>query len=149
MKVLFVASEVFPLVKTGGLADVAGSLPAVLAQEGVDIRVLLPAYQSVLEDADGFSLAAEMELAGTGVRILEGRLPDTGVTFWLLQHSTFSDRPGNPYQDEHGNPWPDNADRFMLLSRLAAAIATGTKNDTYPNRSHSRYIAGASMTMTM
>ena len=125
MKVLFVASEVFPLVKTGGLADVAGSLPAVLAQEGVDIRVLLPAYQSVLEDADGFSLAGEMELAGTGVRILEGRLPDTGVTVWLLQHSTFSDRPGNPYQDEHGNPWPDNADRFTLLSRLAAAIATG------------------------
>jgi starch synthase len=130
VKLLFVASEVFPLVKTGGLADVAGSLPAVLASEGVDVRILLPAYQSVLEGAGGLpaggaSLAGEMELAGTGVQILETVLPGTGITTWLLQHPTFSDRPGNPYHDEHGNPWPDNADRFMLLSRLAAAIASG------------------------
>jgi starch synthase len=137
VKLLFTASEVFPLVKTGGLADVAGSLPAVLASEGVDVRILLPAYQSILQGAGELSLAGEMELGSTGVRILEAALPGTGITTWLLQHPTFSDRPGNPYHDEHGNPWPDNADRFMLLSRLAAAIATGdTPLDWRPDILH-------------
>lgn len=125
MKLLFAASEVFPLVKTGGLADVAGSLPAVLAAEGVEVCVVLPAYQSILEGGWNLALVAEMELGSTGVRILETRLPGTDTAVWLLQHSTFSDRAGNPYHDEHGNPWPDNADRFMLLSRLVAAIANG------------------------
>ena len=60
MRLLFAASEVFPLVKTGGLADVAGSLPAVLAGEGVDVRILLPAYQSVLERAGELPLAADV-----------------------------------------------------------------------------------------
>jgi starch synthase len=125
VKLLFVASEVFPLVKTGGLADVAGSLPTVLAGQGADVRLLLPAYHSVLQTCDSPQLVAEMELGGTGLRILETTLPGTGVITWLLQHSTFSDRPGNPYQDEQGVPWPDNADRFMLLCRLAASIALG------------------------
>lgn len=125
MKLLFVASEVFPLVKTGGLADVAGSLPTVLARQGVEARLLLPAYHSALEAIDEPRLVAEMELGGTGLRILETTLPGTDVITWLLQHSTFSDRPGNPYLDEQGLPWPDNADRFMQLCRLAAAIALG------------------------
>ena len=124
MKLLFAASEAFPLVKTGGLADVAGSLPAALAEEGVDVRLLLPAYQSVLESVGSAELVAELELAGTGIRILQTVLPGTDVVTWLLQHSNFSDRHGNPYHDTHGNPWPDNADRFMLLSRLAALIST-------------------------
>ncbi len=124
MKLLFVASEAFPLVKTGGLADVAGSLPAALAEEGVEVRLLLPAYQSVLESVSQAELVAELELAGTGIRILQTVLPGTDVVTWLLQHSNFSDRHGNPYHDAHGDPWPDNADRFMLLSRLAALIST-------------------------
>ncbi len=137
MKVLFVASEVFPLVKTGGLADVAGSLPTVLAGQGADVRLLLPAYHSVLETCGDARLVAEMELGGTGLRILETRLPGTAVITWLLQHSTFSDRPGNPYHDEQGLPWPDNADRFMLLCRLAAAIALGQSPiDWHPDVLH-------------
>jgi starch synthase len=137
VKLLFVASEVYPLVKTGGLADVAGSLPSVMAREGVDVRLLLPAYHSVLEGLDSADLVAEMELGGTGIRILQTTLPGSGVTTWLLQHSTFSDRPGNPYQDEHGILWPDNADRFMLLSRLAAAIGSGdTPLDWRPDVLH-------------
>ncbi len=124
MKVLFVASEAFPLVKTGGLADVAGSLPVALGREGVDVRLLLPAYHSVLETLGNAELVAEMELAGTGIRVLQTVLPGTEVVTWLLQHSNFSDRPGNPYHDALGHAWPDNADRFLLLSRLAALIST-------------------------
>ena len=94
MKLLFAASEAFPLVKTGGLADVAGSLPAALAEEGVDVRLLLPAYHSVLESVGSAELVAELELAGTGIRILQTVLPGTDVVTWLLQHSNFSDPPG-------------------------------------------------------
>lgn len=125
MKLLFVASEAFPLIKTGGLADVAGSLPEVMRQLGVDVRLLLPAYADILSTLDPApATVAELELAGAVVRILETRLPGTGVTTWLVDHPFFSERPGNPYHDEQGNPWEDNAERFMLLSRAAAVIST-------------------------
>ena len=124
-RLLFVASEVYPLVKTGGLADVAGSLPAVLQEEGVDVRILLPAYRDVLDKTGPLPEVARVELAGEQVSVLETTLPGTQVTTWLLSHAAFSERAGNPYHDENGNPWEDNAERFMCLSRLAAAIALG------------------------
>jgi starch synthase len=140
-RLLFVASEVYPLIKTGGLADVAGSLPEVLRQQGMDVRLLMPAYHAVLQ-----SIATtgpipepivELELAGTRLRILETCLPGTATTTWLLDHPLFAERPGNPYHDPQGDPWPDNADRFLLLSRLAAAISTGqTPLDWRPDVLH-------------
>ena len=124
-RLLFVASEAFPLVKTGGLADVAGSLPEVLRQKGMDVRLLLPAYADLLGKLDApLDAVAELELAGQRVRILECQLPGTPLCTWLVDHPMFSERPGNPYHDEQGDPWPDNADRFMLLSRAAAHIST-------------------------
>jgi len=124
-RLLFVASEAYPLIKTGGLADVAGSLPEVLRQQGMDVRLLLPAYQHVLEAIGPPALVAHMEVEGMQLRILSTYLPGTKLETWLLEHPLFSHRPGNPYHDPQGNPWPDNADRFALLSRVAAAIATG------------------------
>ena len=122
-RLLFVASEAFPLVKTGGLADVAGSLPEVLRQKGMDVRLLLPAYADLLRHLDApVDAIDELELAGHSVRILECRLPGTRLRTWLLEHPLFSERAGNPYHDDAGGPWPDNADRFMLLSRVAALI---------------------------
>jgi starch synthase len=124
-RLLFVASEAYPLIKTGGLADVAGSLPSVLHQSGMDVRLLLPAYQDVLERVEGTpSRVATIALSGTPVDVLETRLPGTELPTWLLHHPIFSERPGNPYHDASGQPWPDNAQRFMLLSRLAATIST-------------------------
>ena len=138
-KLLFVASEAYPLVKTGGLADVAGCLPEILRQKGMDVRLLLPAYGDVLASLESVpAVVAELELAPElerapelatermdgRVRILETRLPGTGLVTWLLDHPIFSERAGNPYHNEQGHPWPDNADRFMLLSRAAAAIST-------------------------
>ena len=124
-RLLFAASEAYPLIKTGGLADVAGSLPEVLRQQGLDVRLLLPGYQHVLDSLTTTEVVTELELAGTVVRILATRMPGTGLETLLLQHPLFSERPGNPYHDPQGNPWPDNADRFLLLSRAAAAIAIG------------------------
>lgn len=122
-RLLFVASEVYPLVKTGGLADVAGSLPEVLRQKGMDVRLLLPAYADVLSGLEApAETLIELHLAGYDVCILKTCLPGTQLEVWLLDHPLFSARPGNPYHDEEGNPWPDNAERFMLLSRVAAAL---------------------------
>ena len=151
-RLLFVASEAYPLVKTGGLADVAGCLPEILRQKGLDVRLLLPAYGDVLASLESapavvaeLDLAAELEPGAEGiaedvnsrVRILEIQLPGTGLVTWLLDHPIFSERAGNPYQNEQGHPWPDNADRFMLLSRAAAAISTrDTALDWRPNVLH-------------
>lgn len=124
MKLLFVASEAYPLIKTGGLADVAGSLPDVLQQQGVDVRLLLPAYGEILATLEPAPAeVARLELAGEAVRILETALPGTAVVTWLVDHPLFSERLGNPYHDEHGHPWDDNAERFLLLSRAAAQIS--------------------------
>jgi starch synthase len=137
-KLLFVASEAYPLIKTGGLADVAGSLPEVLRQKGLDVRLLLPAYGDLLAGLEALpDTRAELELAGSQVRILETRLPGTPLITWLLDHPMFSERSGNPYLDHQGEPWPDNADRFMLLSRAAAAISAGdTALDWRPDVLH-------------
>ena len=123
-RLLFVASEAYPLVKTGGLADVAGSLPEVIRQKGMDVRLLLPAYADVLSGLEAApQVLTAMHLAGYDVRILETCLPGTSVVTWLVDHPLFSARPGgDPYHDEQGNPWPDNAERFMLLSRVAATL---------------------------
>ena len=138
MKLLFVASEAYPLIKTGGLADVAGSLPEVMRQLGVDVRLLLPAYWDALVRLQpAAETVAELDVSGTVVRILETTLPGTATTCWLVAHPLFSERPGNPYHDEQGNPWADNAERFLLLSRVAAAISTGpTPLDWRPDILH-------------
>jgi len=137
-RLLFVASEAYPLVKTGGLADVAGSLPEVLRQQGMDVRLLLPAYGDVLRHLEAPPDAEyELELPGYSVRILQCRLPGTALRTWLLEHPIFSARAGNPYQDAAGEPWPDNAERFLLLSRVAAHISTcNTTLDWRPDILH-------------
>ena len=124
-RLLFAASEAYPLIKTGGLADVAGALPEVLRQKGLDVRLLLPGYRHILQRIEPPKAVAEVELAGTRVRILETLLPGTGVQTWLLEHPLFSERPGNPYYDDQLVSWADNAERFLLFSRLAAAISSG------------------------
>jgi starch synthase len=124
-KLLFVASEAFPLIKTGGLADVAGSLPEVLRQKGMDVRLLLPGYADILKRLRGVvTTVAKLDVEEHTVRILECQLPGTALPTWLIDHPFFSTPGGNPYQDANGDEWPDNADRFLLLSRVAAAIST-------------------------
>lgn len=137
-RVLFVASEAYPLIKTGGLADVAGSLPPQLEKLGADVRLLMPAYQDALQQlADTPQVIADTTLAGEPVRLLQATLPGTSVKTWLLDHASFAQREGNPYHDSHGAPWPDNAARFTLLSRAAAAIAGGeTTLDWQPQVVH-------------
>ncbi len=126
-KILFVASEAHPLIKTGGLGDVAGSLPVALASLQADVRLLLPAYHDAVARAGKLKSVAQFSVEGLGspLRLLEGRLPGTSLIVWLLDFPPAYDRPGNPYLDTYGLPWPDNAMRFALLARAAVALALG------------------------
>lgn len=126
MRVLIAASEVYPLVKTGGLADVAGALPAALADLGLDARVILPGYPSVLDKVGEPLAVTELgePLTGHPARLLETRLPGTGVPVWLVDCASLYHRGGGPYLNEWGHDHYDNFMRFALLSKVAALLGT-------------------------
>jgi starch synthase len=123
LKVLFVASEVAPFRKTGGLADVAGALPKALRRRGIDVRVVMPLYQGMpwdkLERLEGtVSVPMWWGTARAGVRL--GRLPDSDVPMYFLEYNRYFDRPylyGPP-----GDAYPDNLERFSFLSRGALEL---------------------------
>jgi len=126
-KILFPVSEAYLLIKTGGLADIASSLSIALSDHQCDMRMLIPAYQPVLEQVKSTDIVTEFYVpeSDAHIRILETTLPDTNVIVWLVDHPASYLRPGNPYLDANGEPWADNPARFALLSRVAATIALG------------------------
>ena len=124
MKVLAVASEVFPLIKTGGLADVAGALPAALKHHGIEMRVMLPAYPAVMAALkDAKPVKAYDDLFGGKGRILAGHVQ--GLDLLVVEAKHLFDRPGNPYLGPDGKDWPDNWKRFAALSHAAADVGKG------------------------
>lgn len=129
-KILFATSEVYPLIKTGGLADVAASLPRALLKLGQEVKLLLPAYSSVLENAKnvGTKEVAQIEVDGYSVSLKQTRLPGTKVVVWLVDIPEFFERPGNPYCGPDGNDWPDNHKRFFVFAKVAELIALDQVN---------------------
>ena len=125
MRVLFVTSEIAPLIKTGGLADVSAALPAALHELGVDVRVLLPGYPQVMRALSNLEHAARFagSPAYPEVNLLAGVLPD-GMPIWVIDCPEMYSRGGGAYQDEHGVDWFDNAHRFGLLSRIGALLGS-------------------------
>ena len=124
LKVLSVASEIFPLVKTGGLADVAGALPGALEREDVEMRTLIPAYPAIKDKLAEAAVAREyVSLFGGPARVLAGRAG--GLNLFAIDAPHLYDRPGNPYLGPDGLDWPDNARRFAALARVGADIGLG------------------------
>ena len=129
-KILFVTSEAHPLIKTGGLADVSGSLPKALAELSQDIRLIMPNYQALKSNGHVRYLCS-LRVDNRDVNILETRMPDSNVVVWLVDYAEFFNHPGNPYTDEHGNAWPNNAERFALFCRVAVACAMNRINQDW------------------
>ena len=124
MHVLAVASECYPLVKTGGLADVVGALPAALARHGVEVATLLPGYPAMAQATRGGRVVHHWpDLLGTEARLIEARLGQQPLL--VLDAPELYARPGGPYVDEAGRDWPDNARRFAALARAGAELAAG------------------------
>jgi len=137
-KILFASSEVHPLIKTGGLADVSASLPRALKQQGQDVRIVMPAYRQCLTSLENLHTIAELEVVGfhKTVNILEATLPDSDVVIWLVHSPHHFDRDGGPYGDKEGD-WHDNAARYALFSRVIALLATNqTSLDWQPDILH-------------
>ncbi len=125
LTVLSVASELYPLVKTGGLGDVAGALPRALKGLGVEVRALLPGYPSVLDGGECLEpVAALPDLFGGAGRLLAGRCPD-GLDLLVIEAPHLYGRAGHPYMAPDGTDWPDNAERFAALGWVAARIGLG------------------------
>ena len=123
MKILFVTPECVPLVKTGGLADVSGALPAALRTLGHDARILLPGFPGVLAADPGAKEVARLTVLQFYIRLLESRLP-SGAPIYIAESPGLYGRPGGPYQKEDGHDWEDNAVRFGVLSRIAAILGS-------------------------
>ncbi|MCJ8150498.1 glycogen synthase GlgA [Shinella sedimenti] len=132
MNILSVASEVFPLIKTGGLADVAGALPLALAGHGIRVRTLMPGYPIVMQRLTGPKVVATFDgLLGEPARILA--VTHEGLDLLVLDAPTFFDRPGGPYTDGSGNDFVDNWQRFAALSFAGAEVARGLLPDWRPD----------------
>lgn len=127
MNILFASSEVHPLIKTGGLADVASSLPKAMLELGQEVRVVLPNYPS-LKTSQATRLISSIRVNNQAVRILATSLPDSQLTVWLVDCPALFDTAGNPYVDEDGNPWQNIAARFALFSRVIVELAMNRAN---------------------
>src|SRR5215471_8309429 len=135
IRVLAVASEIYPMIKTGGLADVVGALPAALKGYGIETRTLVPGYPDVMK-----ALQAAQELIrlphffGGPTRLIGGSCDN--LDLFVLDAPHLFARPGNPYVAPDGNDWPDNGMRFAALSRMAADIGLAAVDSFVPEIVH-------------
>ncbi len=145
MKILYVCTELYPLLKTGGLADVGAALPAALQAAGCEVRLLLPAFAAIAAGVrpEGPALALPAQGGPSVIRSLQpapvlqpGRVIATGQPVYLLEAPALYRRPGGPYHDAAGHEWPDNATRFALLGWAAAVLGLGGDPQWQPDVLH-------------
>jgi len=124
MNILSVTSEIFPLIKTGGLADVAGALPGALGRIGGRVKTLVPGYGPVLKALKGGKKIAEInDLFGAKARLISAKV--MGLELIVIDAPHLYQRDGGPYCDTKGNDWPDNWKRFGALGKVGAMVGAG------------------------
>ena len=125
--ILLAASEAHPLIKTGGLADVAAALPGALRDLGHDARLIIPAYPAAIRQVRELKRLAELRVPHVNgpVHLLSGLLPERDVPVYLVDAPEYFCREGNPYIDVSGRDWGDNPERFTLFCRVVGYVALG------------------------
>jgi starch synthase len=136
IRVLSVASEIYPIIKTGGLADVVGALPTALKAEGIDARTIVPGYPAVIQAlARAESILDLPDFHGGPARVLSGSCAELDLL--VLDAPHLFARSGNPYTSADGTDWPDNVIRFAALGQIAAEIGQGAFPAFVPDVVHS------------
>jgi starch synthase len=162
MKVLQVCAELYPLLKTGGLADATAAISSALATLGADVRVLLPAFPPIVQGLDmtgaevielskdkwprssaapaplrhGLGPIAGGAVTAGQARLLRLRPQPDGLQVYLLDAPEWFNRPGNPYLGVQGQEWHDNAQRFGMLGWAGACLAAGLDPKWQPDVVH-------------
>lgn len=135
LRVLAVASEIYPIIKTGGLADVVGALPIALRAYGIETRTLVPGYPDVIKALPTAEVLLDWPNFYDGpIRLLGGSHEDLDLI--VFDAPQLFARPGNPYVAPDGKDWPDNGVRFAALSRMAAKIGQGAIRSFVPDIVH-------------
>ncbi|ANN60185.1 starch synthase [Mesorhizobium loti NZP2037] len=135
MQVLSVTPEIFPLIKTGGLADVTGALPVALAAKGVAMRTLIPGFPVVMDAFKKKKAVYQYPLLQGGKASIHA-VQIAGLDLFVLDAPHLFDRPGGPYGNASGADWPDNWRRFAALSQAGADIAGGAISGYLPDIVH-------------
>lgn len=133
MRILAVTAEMFPFVKTGGLADAAGALPDALERLGADVRTLLPGYRKIRHLFSDREPQFSTKVLGQQVSIYE--LTAHGQKLFILDAPHLFDRDGSPY-GHNGQAFTDNDLRYAVLSKAASLIALGAIEDWKPDLVH-------------
>jgi starch synthase len=146
--VAFLTAELAPLVKVGGLADVAGALPTALAARGVRTTVIIPAYREIDRARHGVRPLASGLEAPLGARtvrfdVYEAAAPARGVRWLLLDGGGFFDRDGIYVDPATKNEFPDTAERFAFFTRAAleALRRLGERIDAVHSHDHQTALA--------
>ncbi|WP_095089744.1 glycogen synthase GlgA [Mesorhizobium sophorae] len=135
MQVLSVTPEIFPLIKTGGLADVTGALPIALAAKGVTMRTLIPGFPTVMAAFKKKKAVLQYPLL-QGAKASVHSVQLAGLELFVLDAPHLFDRPGGPYGNASGVDWPDNWRRFAALSQVGGDIAGGAISGYQPDIVH-------------
>ncbi|MBZ9720322.1 glycogen synthase GlgA [Mesorhizobium sp. AD1-1] len=135
MQVLSVTPEIFPLIKTGGLADVTGALPIALAAKGVTVRTLMPGFPTVMAAFKKKRAVLQYPLLQGGKASVHS-VQLAGLELFVLDAPHLFDRPGGPYGNATGVDWPDNWRRFAALSQVGGDIAGGAISGYQPDIVH-------------
>ncbi|WP_337242101.1 glycogen synthase GlgA [Proteus faecis] len=123
MNVLHCCSELFPLLKTGGLADVMGSLPLAQKKIGLDARVVIPAFPAIKDNIPDLKLVTNIDTFAGNISLLYGQY--RGVDIYLIDAPHLYQRTGSPYHDQHQHAYGDNVFRFALLGWVASELSAG------------------------
>lgn len=135
LRVLSIASEIYPLIKIGELADVTGALPITLQSEGIEVRTVVPGYPSVMNALGQVESVIHLpHFFGAEARLLRATSCELGL--FVLDAPHLFARAGNPYLRAEGVDWPDNAVRFAALARIAADIGLGFVPSFVPDIVH-------------